>query len=147
MKCKTLRFWFIVPKLVSAECTTHPSFAKNSTVEYRTTTSHLPAAPRSHRRYQVGNDLVFSVGDKMFCATGLNQSPVSVSFKVSDDEFEEVCSQPGFVPAPYLARYKWVKLDDISKTSPSQIEQFIKTSYQLVKDRLPSKTKVKLGFQ
>jgi hypothetical protein len=39
---------------------------------------------------------VFSVGGKMFCVAGLNQVPVSASFKVRDDEFEEMSSREFF---------------------------------------------------
>src|SRR5678815_5194535 len=54
-----------------------------------------------------GNDLVFSVGDKMFCAASL-EPPFSCSFKVPDDEFDEISNKNGFTPAPYMARAKWV---------------------------------------
>ena len=47
-----------------------------------------------------GQDLVFSVGAKMFCVVGLEQSPVTASFKVTDEEFDEMSSRPGFKPAP-----------------------------------------------
>ncbi len=60
-----------------------------------------------------GHDLVFSIGEKMFCVVGLEQSPTSASFKVSDEEFEEMCNRPGFKPAPYVARYKWVWTENI----------------------------------
>jgi predicted DNA-binding protein (MmcQ/YjbR family) len=46
-----------------------------------------------------GNDLVFSVGDKMFCVASL-EPPFSSSFKVPEDEFDELSNQDGFAPAP-----------------------------------------------
>ncbi len=61
------------------------------------------------------HDLVFSIGGKMFCVAGLDQSPTTASFKVSDEEFEEICNWPGFKPAPYVAKYKWVWIEDINK--------------------------------
>ncbi len=48
-----------------------------------------------------GNDLAFSIGDKMFCVASL-ESPFTCSFKVRDDEFEELSNQNGFMPAPYI---------------------------------------------
>jgi predicted DNA-binding protein (MmcQ/YjbR family) len=60
------------------------------------------------------NDLVFSVGGKMFCAAGL-EPPLRFSFKVGDEEFEEISVRDGFKPAPYLARAKWVLLTQPSK--------------------------------
>ena len=44
-----------------------------------------------------GHDLVFSVGGKMFCVVGLDQSPTTASFKVKEEEFEEI------VPAEVLS--------------------------------------------
>ncbi len=56
------------------------------------------------------HDLVFSIGEKMFCVVGLDQFPTTASFKVKEDEFDEMCNRNGFKPAPYVARYKWVGL-------------------------------------
>ncbi len=55
-----------------------------------------------------GNDFVFSIGGKMFCVVGMEQSPANASFKVKEDDFEEMCSRDGFKPASYNDRYKWV---------------------------------------
>ena len=88
-----------------------------------------------------GADLCFSIGSKMFCVTGLDQTPVAVSFKVTDEEFEEVAARTGFRPAAYVARYKWVTLEDSSKISKKELEQFIKESYDLVKAKLPKKVR------
>src|SRR5688572_18506510 len=94
-----------------------------------------------------GNDLVFSVGEKMFCVVGLNQSPATASFKVTDEEFDEMCSREGFKPAPYVARYKWVFIDDISKVNKKEWEKYIAKSYNLVKEKLPVKIKQQLGLK
>jgi predicted DNA-binding protein (MmcQ/YjbR family) len=88
-----------------------------------------------------GHDLVFSVGGKMFCVVGLDQSPVSASFKVTDEEFEEMSSLPGFKPAPYVAKYKWVWTEDINKMKKSDWKKYLQQSYELVKAKLPAKLK------
>lgn len=110
--------------------------------DLRTLCLSLPAATED---IKWGQDLVFSIGAKMFCATGLDQTPVSASFKVKDEDFDEFCSRPGFMPAPYLARYKWVAVDDITRLSRGEWEQCIRQSYELVKARLPAKVKKQLG--
>ena len=91
-----------------------------------------------------GHDLVFSVGGKMFCVVGLDETPVSATFKVQDEEFEELSNQPGFRPAPYVAKYKWVLVDDIRRLSKSNWENYIQQSYSLVKEKLPAKIKKQL---
>jgi predicted DNA-binding protein (MmcQ/YjbR family) len=87
-----------------------------------------------------GHDLVFSVGAKMFCVVGLDQSPVSASFKVGEDVFDEISSRPGFKPAPYMAKHKWVWVDDIARIKKSEWKSLLQESYQLVKTKLPAKT-------
>ena len=92
------------------------------------------------------HDLVFSVGGKMFCVVGLDQSPVSASFKVTEEEFDEMSSRPGFKPAPYVAKYKWVWIEDIKKMKKTEWKKYINQSYELVKDKLPVKLKKQLGI-
>ena len=91
-----------------------------------------------------GNDYVFSIGAKMFCVVGLNESPTSASFKVRDEEFEEMCDRPGFKPAPYVAKYKWVWIEDIEKMKKADWKKYLQQSYELVKAKLPAKLKKQL---
>lgn len=94
-----------------------------------------------------GNDLCFCIGAKMFCVAGLGQQPTSASFKVRDEEFEEMAAREGFRPAPYVARYKWVLADDLNRMDAKEWEHFVTQSYQLVASKLPAKTKKELGLQ
>ncbi len=93
------------------------------------------------------HDLVFSIGGKMFCVIGLDQSPTTASFKVTDEEFEEMCSWPGFKPAPYVAKYKWVWIEDINKMKKTEWKKYLQQSYDLVKTKLPAKLKKQLGLK
>ena len=91
-----------------------------------------------------GHDLCFCVGAKMFLVVGLDQHPVSASFKVLDEEFEDMCQRPGFIPAPYMARNKWVRIDDISRMNKKEWEHYINQSYQYVKGKLTKKLRKEL---
>jgi predicted DNA-binding protein (MmcQ/YjbR family) len=91
------------------------------------------------------HDLVFSVGAKMFCVTSVDE-PFGCSFKVKDDEFQELSSRDGFIPAPYMARAKWVQVTDASKLNKKEWEHYIKQSYELVKAKLTKKVKTELGI-
>ena len=93
------------------------------------------------------HDLVFSIGRKMFCVVGLDQSPTTASFKVKDEEFEEICSWPGFKPAPYVAKYKWVWIEDINKMKESVWKKYIQQSYDLVRNKLSNKLRKQLGLE
>lgn len=90
------------------------------------------------------SDLCFCIGGKMFCVTGFS-SPVHISIKVDDTIFEEFTQQDGIVPAPYLARYKWILINDIGLFRKKEIEQLIFQSYQLIKNKLPKKIKDNLS--
>ena len=90
--------------------------------------------------------LCFNVGGKMFLVTSPDSVPVSASFKVPDEEFEELTATAVFTPAQYLARYKWVYVDDITKVSKAQWERFAKQSYELVAAKLPAKMKREIGL-
>lgn len=91
-------------------------------------------------------DLCFLIGEKMFCVTGLEQEVFSASFKVSDEAYGELTSRPGIVPAPYLARYKWVLIENAASLSPAEWEQYILNAYQLVRQKLPAKVKKALNI-
>jgi predicted DNA-binding protein (MmcQ/YjbR family) len=93
-----------------------------------------------------GNDLVFSVGGKMFCVAGLDQSPTTASFKVTDEEFDEISNAPGFKPAPYVAKYKWVWIEDIRKMKKSDWKKYLRQSFELVGAKLPAKLKKQIGL-
>lgn len=90
--------------------------------------------------------LCFNVGGKMFLVTSPDSVPVTASFKVDDDEYDEISNRKGFIPAPYLARYKWVFVDDIKRMSNKEWDNRIKTSYELISKKLPSKIKKEIGI-
>jgi len=100
--------------------------------------------PKATEDIKWGNDLCFCIGEKIFTVTGL-QPPVTVSFKVKDEEFDELCSCSGIIPAPYVAKHKWVLVEDISKVSKKELEHYINQSYELVKAKLPKKKLKELG--
>ena len=102
----------------------------------------LPAATAD---VKWGNDLCFSVGGKMFCASSL-ETPLQIAFKVSEEEFEELSVTDGFIPAPYMARAKWVMVTKPSKLNKKDWESYIRNSYELIKSKLTTKLKKELGL-
>lgn len=84
-----------------------------------------------------GADLCFSIGGKMFCVTS-EHLPFKASLKVSDEEFEEMSQRKGMIPAPYVARYKWLLIDGTA-LSDKQWKHYISQSYDLVKGKLSKK--------
>lgn len=83
-------------------------------------------------------DHVYSVGGRMFavvCAAG--KGAHTVSFKVDELRFLELTDRPGIVPAPYLARAKWVQVTDPSALADAQLKALIVRSHELVAAKLP----------
>ncbi|HJW15766.1 MAG TPA: MmcQ/YjbR family DNA-binding protein, partial [Flavisolibacter sp.] len=92
-----------------------------------------------------GNNLVFSVGNRMFFITSLEQ-PIKYSFKVKEDEFEELCATGNYSPAPYLARANWVLINSTATITTEEFKERVSQSYELVKNRLTKKEKSLLGI-
>ena len=61
------------------------------------------AHPGATEEVQWGDHLLFKVGGKMFCITDLNDAN-NTSFKVADEDFDELSSGDVFIPAPHLQR-------------------------------------------
>lgn len=80
----------------------------------------------------------------MFFVVNL-EPPHTFSFKVSDEDFEEMSTRDGFIPAPYMARHKWVYAEAPSKVKQKDGEKYIKESYELVKAKLTKKLRDSLG--
>ena len=84
------------------------------------------------------------VAEKMFCVAGLQQ-PVNVAFKVTDEEFEEMSGRDGIIPAPYMARNKWVLVEKMSALSKKEWQHYVRQSYELIRSKLPKKLQEKLS--
>lgn len=104
-------------------------------VELRATCLSFPGATED---IKWGNDLCFLVGEKMFCATSANVDQ-GASFKVTDEDFALLTTREGIIPAPYLARAKWVYVLDFSRISEAEWLHYLRQSYELVKSKLPKK--------
>jgi predicted DNA-binding protein (MmcQ/YjbR family) len=92
------------------------------------------------------NHLCFNIGDKMFVVTSPDNVPQTASFKASDEDFLELTSRKGFIPAPYLARYKWVFVEDIGLMNKKQWQTCLRSAYELIAEKLPKAKKKQLGL-
>ncbi len=101
--------------------------------------------PNSTEQVQWGYDLVFKIAGKMFAITPLEPAPVFLTLKASDESFAELTERPGIIPAPYLARAKWVALERADAVSPAELASLLRVSYDLVVAKLPAKTRAALS--
>jgi predicted DNA-binding protein (MmcQ/YjbR family) len=104
---------------------------------------HWPGVTRD---IKWGDELVFSVAGKMFVLTRNEPGPARQLFvKVAQERFLELTDQPGIVPAPYLARHHWIKIDEPQRFASRELRDFVRESYALVRAKLPKKTQAALG--
>ena len=88
--------------------------------------------------------LCLSIGDKMFAVFSPDLYPPTASIKVTEEEFESLSQKDGIRPSPYLARYNWIYLDDISLFSKNDWTHFLKQSYLLTYEKLPKNMKLEI---
>jgi len=97
--------------------------------------------PRVAERIQWVSVLVFKVAGKMFAITQLEPSRVWLSFKASPENFAELTERPNIIPAPYLARARWVALQTRDAVPADELARLLRESYDLVLAKLPRKTR------
>jgi predicted DNA-binding protein (MmcQ/YjbR family) len=95
--------------------------------------------PGVTEQIQWGDDLLFKVGGKMFAVTRLEPAKVWLSLKANPENFAELTEKPGIIPAPYLARAKWIALESPDAVPDSELSQLLLESYELVRAKLPRK--------
>jgi predicted DNA-binding protein (MmcQ/YjbR family) len=103
--------------------------------------------PGATEQIQWGADLVFKVGGKMFCVACTEVAPNVMSFKCDDERFAELCEQTGIIPAPYMARAKWVALERWDTLDDQELKPLVEQAYLLIRQKLPRKTQTELEGQ
>jgi len=108
---------------------------------------HAMSLPGATEDIKWGADWVASVGGKMFFAGGPEPGNwTGCSFKVEDHRFLELSDLPGLMPAPYAARYHWVKVNDAKALPLAELKALVTQSHALVAAKLPKKTRTALGL-
>lgn len=86
---------------------------------------------------QWGYDLLFKVHGKMFALAPLEPARVVLSFKCSEESFAELTERPEIIPAPYLARAKWVALETRDAVAKEELAGLLRASYEMVLAKVP----------
>ena len=103
------------------------------------------ALPHTTEHVQWGYDLVFKVHGKMFAVAPLEPARVVLSFKCSDESFAELTERPDVIPAPYMARAKWVALQTRDAVRRDELAELLRASYELVFAKLPKRLRLEQG--
>jgi predicted DNA-binding protein (MmcQ/YjbR family) len=103
------------------------------------------ALPHTTQRVQWDDALVFKVGGKMYAVASLEPGDHWLSLKCSDEEFVELIERPGIVPAPYLARARWIALESEDVLSRAELGGLLTRGHALIFAKLSKKTKAALA--
>jgi predicted DNA-binding protein (MmcQ/YjbR family) len=101
--------------------------------------------PHATEEVQWENHLLFKIGGKMFAIAPLEPAAVCLSFKCAAEEFGELSDLPGVIPAPYLARAKWIALEREDALPSAEIKRLLRQSYELVLAKLTKKARMALA--
>ncbi len=101
--------------------------------------------PGSSEQVQWENSLLFKVGGKIFLIYNLGElSNNRISLKCDPERFVELTESECIVPAPYLAKNKWISIQDECRLKSSELKELIKTSYELIFSKLTKKVRAQI---
>jgi predicted DNA-binding protein (MmcQ/YjbR family) len=106
---------------------------------------HCLSHPHTTEQIQWGSDLLFKVGGKMFAGVPLEPARVWVTLKADPEEFPELIERQGIIPAPYLARAKWIAIENERAIPRSEVLRLVSKSYEMVFANLSKKLQVELA--
>lgn len=107
------------------------------------TLNYCLAFPAVVQEEKWDDDVRFSVGEKLFCMIS-KTSPHQISLKCRLEDFHRLISQPGIVPAPYLARYHWVQIKQLDTLPVPQLQALLLNAYDLVVNSLPPEERAQI---
>jgi predicted DNA-binding protein (MmcQ/YjbR family) len=105
---------------------------------------------------QWGNAHVWKIGGKIFAIASywgpntknkqLPEEGSKISFKCSDFSYSILIEQQGIIPAPYLARAKWVQLEESDALNDEDVKSYITQAHSIIAAKLTKKLQAELGI-
>lgn len=105
---------------------------------------------------QWGGSHVWKVGGKIFAISELGTGPdkaepgaegnIAVAFKCADMSYRMLTELPGIVPAPYLARAKWVRVEPDAEFSDADRRAYLAEAHRIISTKLTKKLQAELGL-
>jgi predicted DNA-binding protein (MmcQ/YjbR family) len=89
--------------------------------------------------------LGFKIGGKTFAMLNLEVEGVPLCFKCSPEDFAELIEMEGVIPAPYLARSKWVAITEFDSLPAAELKARLRKSRAVAFSKLPRKTQAALA--
>jgi predicted DNA-binding protein (MmcQ/YjbR family) len=101
------------------------------------------ALPATTMVVQWGDASVYKVGGKVFA---LAAPDGGCSLKVTDIAFEALTQSGRARQAPYFARAKWVRFDDLALVDDAEMTDWLATAHALVAAKLTRKQRDDFGL-
>ena len=97
---------------------------------------------------QWGGSSVWKVGGKIFaiCSPWGKGDDQKISFKCSELSYQILTELEGIIPAPYLARAKWVQLARDDALSDGDIKSYIDDAHAIIAAKLTKKKRAEIGL-
>ncbi len=113
--------------------------------EFDTYCANLPQATNV---IQWGNATVWKIGGKIFaiCSHWGKGEEQKIAFKCSDLSFSILIEQEYIIPAPYLARAKWVQLAQNGAMPEEDIKTYINEAYTIISNKLTKAKRKEIGI-
>lgn len=90
---------------------------------------------------------VAKVGGKVFTLRGTDGEGVAhVVFKCGEESFVILTAIDGIKQAPYFAKRQWVSVDATADLPASDLEAYVRRSYDVVAQGLTKKLRAELGI-
>jgi predicted DNA-binding protein (MmcQ/YjbR family) len=116
-------------------------------VSYAAVEKHCLGLPGVTRDQPFGDSHVFKVGGKMFAMVPMTGKKASgVWFKAGETSMRILVEIDGIYPCPYLARAKWVAMDDLKPLKLGELKQYLTRAHAIVASGLPKKKREALGI-
>lgn len=93
-----------------------------------------------------GDNLIFSIGDKMFAGFEVDNEH-EFAFKCDADDFDRLIEREGVIPAPYAAKYGWVKVLKKGALPRGEAEGLLRKAHGLIASCLSAKKQRELGLE
>jgi predicted DNA-binding protein (MmcQ/YjbR family) len=81
----------------------------------------------------------------MFAGMPLEPARIWLSLKADPEEFAELVEHPGVIPAPYMARAKWIAIENDRALPRDEVFRLISKSYEMVFSKLTKKLQAELA--
>jgi predicted DNA-binding protein (MmcQ/YjbR family) len=110
--------------------------------------AYCKSLPATTNVVQWGNASVWKVGGKIFaiCSGWGEGAHEKFSFKCSDLSYSLLIQQEGVIPAPYLARAKWVQREDDTSMPDEDLKAYIQAAHKIITSKLTKKLRKDLGL-